>query len=228
MSNFRFVKSNSQLYNKAEYFLNLGEDYIFIFMDMIPANRDIKRIYRKLRVLSHDNDNRVIVFPIVCSEYYFIRFLSNYSYLIVGSESVDLCVNKDFYKKSKLLTGISEEYATSFEKFCKLLLIHQNVFIECLHSKKAVDNFYEIDCVCRGALNSCKDLSLAAKAIGYLSEFPCFPSDIILSDDILDLDEVWGIHRRLVDEFNVWSDSFKVLDVGNNDYFNIRYIKEEK
>lgn len=232
--NFIYAHGDGELEKKVIENLNNSDELIFVFMDCIPANESIKRVYTKLSVLSRRNNNRVVVFPIVCAEYYFICFLYKYNWLISGNnDSVKLCVEKGFYKNSDLLLDIessnseNRKFVKNFEKFCKLLLKNKSVFISCINGKKSECSFYVCNCPCSTALTNCQDLSLNFKSQGYLNEFPCFPSDVVLSDKILSIDEIWDLHRDLVDSFNSWSDSYKKWDIDNEKrYFNLKYIKE--
>ena len=67
-----YANGNGNLVNKAEQLLHAGE-MVVVVLDTLPANKSIRDIYVALRRLSRQNDYRLIVWNILCAEYYFIK-----------------------------------------------------------------------------------------------------------------------------------------------------------
>ena len=225
-SNFIFAGGNGRIKSVLEGLLSTGDEYIFIFLDTIPANDSIRRLYRDLSRICKKSE-RCIVFPIVCSEYYFIKFLYDIQFPVNDLDALKFCVDKTFYKSSSLLdTEESVLFAKNFEKFYKLVLKHVNVLNSCLEKSDNYIKFLSCDCICDNELDKCYSLSLLKNAVGYISKFPCFPSGSYLDELVLTKDEIVQEHRNLVDGFNAWSDRCSSLDSSrdSDDYFNISYI----
>lgn len=69
---FAYANGNGRLVEKATELL-AKEDIIIVLLDTVPANKSIRDVYLSLRRLSRQNDFRIIVWNIVCAEYYFIK-----------------------------------------------------------------------------------------------------------------------------------------------------------
>ena len=220
---FEYLNGNGGLVKRVSYLLETCNDDIFVFMDLISANISIRRIYNELRCLSMKSE-RLIVFPLVCSEYYFIKFLRTIEYPIKNLNAVQFCLDKKYYLDSELLNDESSRaYVKNFEKLCKLVLVKEGVILPCV--RKGLDiNFFNVDCICVNAENSCGIMTLRDKALGYLREYPCFPSGSYLNERVLCKDEIIKVHRQLVDEFNIWVDTYlSRVDIGNR-VFSIKYM----
>lgn len=229
-SNFMYSNGNSLLVNKAKEALEIDDDLIFVFLDTVPSNKDINLAYKNLCDLSRENDLRVIVFPIVCAEYYFIKFVANYRHFILDDDTVRLCINKDFFFNSSLLQidAESAKFARNFKRFCKVVLMNKTVLLSCFHKVDNHTKFFESDCLCDSSLIDCIDMPIKQKALNYVREFPCFPSGLFLNEHICNMKEIISIHRRLVDEFNSWVDRYKSIDRNSGRrYNNIKYLLKE-
>lgn len=103
-SKFVYSGGNGNLKNKAIQILNSNSDRLFILLDSVPGNSDIIDIYEDLQRLCNEYKNRVVVFNIVCAEYYFIKAnLANY--IFKSKEGLDIICNSDVFTKSKLIKG---------------------------------------------------------------------------------------------------------------------------
>lgn len=223
---FDFLDGNGNLEHNTLEIMNNSDDIVFIFMDFVPANRNIKTIYNNLCRIGRKYRGRVIVLPIVCFEYYFICYLLKICFPVLRRDIIESCVRKEFYLNSDLMSDErSKSYVRNFERFCKVVLVNESVLISCLRKEIDKVKFFNVDCICDTALEKCQSLSLRDKAIGFLREFPCFPSGSYLNETVLNMEDIKLVHRQLIDEFNVWSDSFKAMDTGREKlYFNIQYM----
>ncbi len=77
-SNCSFIYSNGNgnLETLVRHYLDSSDEFIMVYLDTIPDNKDTINIYKTLARISRRNNFRVIVMPIVCAEYYFISSLS--------------------------------------------------------------------------------------------------------------------------------------------------------
>lgn len=224
--NFCYSNGNGQLVSKTISFLD-NEDLLFVFLDTVPANSDIILIYEELCDISRDNNFKVIVFPIVCAEYYFIKSISNYEHIVVDNDTVRLCVNKEFFFDCDLLLKDSKSasFARNFERFCKIVMKNKSVLASCLHLQENGEiKFFNSDCLCDCYIDSCINISLRQKSLNFVKEYPCFPSGSYLNENLCNKDDIINIHRMLVDEFNAWVDSYKSIDVTARKYRHIKYL----
>lgn len=83
---------------------------IYVFMDAVADNRETAGVYQKLRYLSMRNDYRIVVFPLVCSEFYFIQSIKNKTHLYSlynswcrGLQSMDTVERRDKYREIKVI-----------------------------------------------------------------------------------------------------------------------------
>lgn len=228
---FIYAEGNGNLEFETKKCLKETEDIIIVYLDTIPCNETVTNIYTKLRDLSIANNYRVIVFNIVCAEYYFIKSIYS-SNLFVNREGVDLCVNRDFYLDSTLLkTRKDKKKVKTFEKFCKFIM--DNSLIDCARTGNRNNNiypsYYTKDCLCSNSINDCVEKSLKYKAFSYINQYPCVPSEGFLGrlNKILSLEGLWQVHRSLVNDYNVMVDKFIKAETRRNfvDYTTIIPIK---
>ncbi len=204
---FIYTRGNGNVYNKVETLLLSTDDTIVVYLDTVPGNLDTRRIYTKLSNLSVRNGNRVIVLPVICSEYYFIKSVE-YENVITSQDDLRICIDRKPYFISQLLNGESEKkYCSSYEKYCKLIL--KKAAIDCIRNSR--DNgknvyfrwYYNQDCKCGMPFEDCKDKQLAVKSMDFLNSFPCVPvGSAAMNGKVWTLDELWNIHRNLVNEHN--------------------------
>lgn len=230
--NFVFVKGNGEFKRKVQELLENREDRIAVFMDVIPDNIFTAQLYDILRNISKRNNDRVIVFPLVCSEYYFVKSIVKYPSLFKTFQGVDFCVNKKFYANSPLLNDDkSIAFAKNFEKYCKLVLLKHNIVIDCIRHSRGEHNenyrygdYYFKDCLCEHCDDTCSNKSLIQKSLDYVAEFPCVPSGTLVKiGRDLDLNDLWAIHKRLVVEYNEMCEQFITCDPLNRSKY--KFIK---
>lgn len=228
---FIYADGNGNLEFEAKKALEESEDVIVVYLDTIPCNKDTIEIYGKLRELSILNDYRVIVLNVVCAEYYFIKSIYS-SNLFTNREGLDLCVNREFYLESALLkTKKDKNKAKTFEKFCKFILGHS--LIDCARTKNRNNDifpsYYTKDCLCLNSIDNCTSKSLRDKAISYVRQYPCIPSDGFLGKHgkFFELKDLWDLHRNLVNDYNHMAYRFMEAETRKNftDYETIEFIR---
>ncbi len=228
-SNFVYAEGNGNLVNLTKKYLDSTKDVIVVFLDTIPDNKATTDIYGDLRRLSLRNNFRVLVLPIVCAEYYFIRTLPRcYTDNIIAME---VCLNKKYWRNCDFVSNDNDrKFVKNFEKFCKLFL--KKGVLDCIRTSRGKDNdnklygfYYFKDCLCSCSSSVCNEISLERKAINFVSQYPVFPTEKFLGCfESCDIDNFWVIHRKLVDEYNDFVEKYRSIDAGFS-YKLIRYIK---
>ena len=233
-SDFVYAEGNGNLVSLAEKYLDSTDDIITVFLDTIPDNKVTADIYNDLRRLSLRNNLRVLVLPIVCAEYYFIRTLPK---CYTGSISaMGVCLNKEYWRNCNFVSSDDKKFVKNFEKFCKLFL--KKDIIDCIRTSRGKDNdnklygfYYLKDCLCDCSSNICNEISLRNKAIKFVSQYPIFPKENFLGClscfGSCDIKRLWLIHRKLVDEYNNFVEKYRKID-NSFSYKTIRYINIDR
>lgn len=229
---FVYAKGNSNVDKIVENLLQITNDTIVVYLDTIPGNKHTAEIYSKLRRKSQMEQYRIIVLPVVCMEYYLIKSLKD-SQAMKCLTGVEICINKGLYFNSALIsTAEDKKFVKNFEKYCKLILI-KNLKQCASHSGKLTEQcygaYYLNNCICQYAEDDCKREELKTKIHRYLSQFDCVPMDNIIGNGkTLSTDEIWDIHRKLVQEYNDMVEFY--INSGNSNvdvsqYKEIKVIK---
>jgi hypothetical protein len=208
---FVYTNGNGNILDKVGKILELTNETIVVFLDFYPSNDSIVRIYKKLSHLSRNNNNRLVVMPIVCAEYYMLRLLKKND-MIIDKRSVDTALEFGLYDEI-LVSDEDRKFCTTFEKYCKLVLMKS--VKECV-STKGKCTYYREDCLCQMPADSeCKENRLVDKASGYVGEYPCSPKGSYSSEkNYQTIDDIWNRHRELVDMFNNIADKMEKIDSG--------------
>lgn len=219
-SNFIYARGNCNLEDKIKNELENNNEHILVFMDMVPGNRELIKCYNKYKKLSRDNNFRVIVLPIICAEYYLIKALKD-TPALSNSCGVDICINKEVYFNSPVITDARDRnYCKNFEKYCKLILMKNTKYCA-THSGKTTNEFYGAyytkDCICKFKDAACKkEHTVLEKAINYIKQYPCIPCGSYLKNVItLYSDDLWNVHRQLVNDYNIMTGRYKLIDKNN-------------
>ena len=186
---FMYSNGNGRLLEKATELLN-GKDTIVVLLDTIPENKSIRDIYMALRRLSRQNDFRIIVWNIVCAEYYFIKAFGEDKHLkaFYGAGDINIIKRKRPYKESKLIsTEEDRAFTKTFEKFCKLYIMKNGG--DCVKKSKI---FFSEDCT----EDVCRNLMIEEKAELYKREYKCFELDRF------GIEVAWNVHHKLLAESN--------------------------
>lgn len=229
-SEFIYAKSVSNVNEIVKQELKKATDeIIYVFMDLVPNNINLVQVYKKLSKKSQKFNYRIIVFPLICAEYYFICTLPKY--IILDKEAANLCINCLPFDNSKIIQYSKKKPPTTFEQFCKLFLCEG--VIDCIKrdsfNNSMYDFYFDENCKCKAGLKDCIDLTLQEKSKRFLEKYPCIPGNHIFGNEeekAINLDDTWQIHRNLVDEFNHMVDRFKAdSNISNGYYEHIDYIK---
>lgn len=228
-SKFIYAQSVSNVKKLARQELRKTEnEMVYVFMDMVSNNINLIQIYKYLSKKSQDSNYRLVVLPLVCAEYYFICSLSEYT--ILDKETMDLCINRLPFTNAKIVQSVKKVPAT-FEQFCKLILC--SGVIDCIKRDSSNNNpmydfYFNKDCRCESSLRDCLNLTLQEKSKQFLGQYPCIPANHIFenTENSLHFNDIWQVHRQLVDEFNTMVDIFKNSNSSPKGYYeHIEYIK---
>lgn len=160
-SEFIYAKSVSNVNEIVKQELRKATDEIIcVFMDLVPNNINLVQVYKKLSKKSQKSNYRIIVFPLVCAEYYFICALPKYA--ILDKKAADLCINRLPFYHSKIVQYSKKKLPNTFEQFCKLIL--DRGVIDCIKRDSSNNSMYDFyfdkDCKCKASLKNCIDLTL--------------------------------------------------------------------
>lgn len=213
------------------YYLINTNDTIIVYMDMIPGNKDCITIYNRLKKVSKDNDFRVIIFPIVCAEFYMLKSIKN-TQLFIDYKEVLQCINKQPHILSKLMDSTDKaKYCKNFEKYCKYLLKF-GVKKHCIkpYNKITDENgeYYRNSCLCELATSECAMLNILDKSVQLLNQYRYVPSGSYAKNKRCMTDEeAWCVHKKLVENYNEFVENYRVADHKSslNKYKNIICIK---
>lgn len=160
---------------------------------------------------------------------------------IYANGDIEKCVNKEYYYDSKLSALIESDIIekkrnkairkgsydpnnpvdvfVSFEKYCKYVL--RLGVIDCI-STSSEDNygiknerygwFYTKDCRCCKPMDMCIHYTLQDKSRALLSQYPCIPNGSKFDGRVLTYARLIELHKKLVDEFNEWSNRLRDSD----------------
>lgn len=212
-SNFIYVHGNSNIISAVN---NLAvKEHVYVYIDSVPANTNIKGIYKNLVSLANHRGN-MLIFPIVCSEYYFIKAFGN-----IQDSDINVCISKGNYFNTGAFHN-DRVYCRTFEKYCKYLIRH-NVMNCMSHDVRNPEygTFYTKDCLCKYSEVACRQMSLIEKSVTYISQYDCVPSGSTGSIKT-PVNNLYDIHVKLVDEFNSFSSYLKSVDTRKDvKYFNL-------
>lgn len=214
---FIYTDGNSSLIDKVTSLASSGET-IAVYIDTVPGNKYIKKTYRRLRSLAINHKN-IFVFPIVCSEYYIVKAFGD-----SNIADVNTCINKgNIFKTDSYINNTWT--CRNFEKYCKFIM--NNYMRSCFKDNgKDIGKFYICSCDCIDCMNT---FTLIEKSLRLLMEYPCVPSGSCGANKNTIADaELKNIHKRLVAEFNSFSDQMEKWDTrtdkGETVYFHIDSI----
>lgn len=210
---FIYTNGNGGIISTVKEMIESTQDNIIVFMDFYPTNDSIVKIYKNLRRESRINENRIIVLPIVCSEFYILKFLDKNG-MITDKTKSDIVFNFDLYDevlKSNEVTDLDVTFCKNFEKYCKLVTMKW--VKECARTN-GTQEYYTEGCVCNTLKDDkCHYHELTQKAIDCISQYPCVPAGSYANNiKQLTIEEVWDIHRQLVNKFNEIVDKLEPID----------------
>lgn len=155
---------------------------ILAFLDYAPDNRSLDVLYSVLLdSIDSDVSDFVHIIPVMCTEYYVLKFLEKFDYLRYQSNLVDvfkILLNKNFDRYidlgRSLFRGMSN-IPTNIENSYKLLLNSQER--RCMMNNSGSCRFYSEsckDCTVVGCEFAGSGLTLLEKAVCILATFPRF------------------------------------------------------
>lgn len=232
---FIYSGGNGNLKNKVIKALSNKTNIVCVFMDLVPDNINTHEIFRSLMEIENGSGvekysgigaNRLVVIPIPCIEYYYIKSLE-YTNLNVHPESVKLCISMMPYINDSLIRSTQDrDRCKSFEKYCKFIV--DRAFKNCVKDKHRLstgENIKELyafsECICKTELasNECKTASLIDKAINLLKEMPVIPAGSLAPDNMkekITLDRAKEISREAVSTLNVIIKEYKKAGLVEN------------
>lgn len=221
---FVYAEGAGNLMNIVSKLLTDTSEMVAVYLDVVPDNRETVRIYNNLKQLSIKNGLRVIVFPIACTEYYFIKSLPEH--LFKSKECVRICLDRGYWKDSDLIeTEEDTKFVKNFEKFCKLILL-KNVASCVQHTRTSAlyGYYYKKRCLCENSEDECSPQTILDKSLKYVQQYPFIPS-LNFKGDIVDtsVETAWFIHKKLIDDFNKMVGLYKQRDCSKA-FTKISYI----
>ena len=203
------IRSNIKRLKSA---LRDSED-IHVFMDLTFDNVITCKEYIDTLKFIRDNEYKnVYVYPVFCSEYYFIQSLIELKILNIDDllfSDADI-IN---YRNSAIIrTEDDIRFCKNFEKYCKLILIKH--VDDCMkHTKNSAlyGVYYNNPCKCyiTGCERDLDKISLDDKSFYYVSKFPYSPLNIHAKyEGFVRKEDSLRINRNLVDRFNEIVDTY--------------------
>ena len=162
---------------------------------------------------------KLLVFPVPCTEYYFVKAFYN-THILRKSKECESCLNRDTVD-GILIDG---KQMRNYEKLCKAIL--HNLVIDCAKldgNNPKFGLYYTKDCLCNKADLDCIDSNLKVKAMNVLRQFPCIPAGSIYKPKNLTFDECINIHKQFIDDYNRAVDKYRKLDDDRAELY--RYAK---
>lgn len=184
-----YANGNGNLIKKAQELLQNGGD-VLVVLDTVPSNKSIRDIYVSLRRLSRQNEYRLIVWNIVCAEYYFIKAFGSMNQVKAFLDTKDIEVvleRKPFGGASIIQTEEDRIFTKNFEKFCKLYILKNGA--DCVNQSGL---FFAKDCICQ---NGCESLTLIEKSTMYRGAY-----QVLFEES--SSEKLWATHRKLLEDAN--------------------------
>lgn len=186
-----------------------NNDTAVLFMDIVPDNQELSRIYTALRLLSLSNESRLIIILIPCIEYQFIQTVAN----LVSNRYIDRCLSYDYY--GDLVNDFKSTRITSFEKYCKCVI--KEKLPKCMSTDltRLGEELYFTE--------MCKHNTILDRARSLLCTYPAVPVGELTSlDKPMNLAKCWEVHRETVNFYNEAVTRFSLAGI------KARYIKPIK
>lgn len=133
------------VYNKQE-----KGQYALIYIDVVPDNYETIRTYNKLKKEFRDN-NKVLIIPIVCSEYILLRSFTKYDMSVWDTISLE------DYSSVGSNIRTAEQFYKGYIKQLGICIIPDN------HSTIDTGKYYRKDCDCECNITDINKLALCDK-----------------------------------------------------------------
>lgn len=157
-----------------------ADEEICVFIDFIPDNRDTIHTALRIQHISKVKyRNRIIVAPLICAEYYFIKAMIDEN-IIIDKETAQICVDKSVkYKEFKPESGLDNN---SFERFCKSVM--RCAMKKCVNYYHGYYLRHSCDEDCEYSDSTCRKMSIEEKALKYLEKYPLVPTGTKYKKDL--------------------------------------------
>ena len=213
--NIFFVKGNINIPVKLNELIeqNKTNEDVVIYLDLVPDNPHTRDVYRQIDKQYRCKFTKLIVLPIPCMEYYYIKAFQRQEKFRLNEDAIKTVIERGWHKDQPLKRTVEERQKYwSFEKFCKLVM--QRAIIICLHNwTKNTHNieYLQVSCAdCSRKPCLCTDrerpqFQINAKKKNFIHSFPCVPagSNFYEPKRLMGWGDIIKIHRKLVAEYNL-------------------------
>lgn len=198
-SQFIYSKGAPRLKQVIEPLLQNGE-CVVAYMDLVPDNKDLCKIYHTLRLLSIEYDYNLVVLIIPCIEYEFIMSVLD----LVDNRFIQRC--KAYSPYNDLIQDLGSDFKVkSFEKYCKAVVKYK--LLKCMSTDSRVildDYIYQ--------KVGCESKTLVEKSYALLAQYPAIPCGIVdKSFNTVSGSGLWEIHRECIKMYNDAVDRFNSI-----------------
>lgn len=190
-SKFIYTCGSSRIESIVEPLIKDGE-CITVFMDLVPDNEELVKLYRRLSVMSRDNCYRLVVITIPCIEYEFILSVKD----IISNEFTGRCISYSDYNDLIEVVNVDEnKKITTFEQYCKAVVKHK--MLRCMSTDTRINNEYIY------FTKDCDSKTLRDKSLSLLMQYPVIPYGITDSrfESVSGIN-LWDAHRKCIDLYN--------------------------
>lgn len=209
--------TNTELEDLARR-LASNDNKVVVYMDMVQDNGEIIRLYEGLLNLYSEEHLDVVVFPVVCAEYAFIKSVVGVGKTIYSTTGLDVILNKSLEYVS--LISDTENVSQNFERFCKAFCKRCLNKACCAVTSNAagLKQPYFADS-CAKCINCGISLTLEEKSKLLHAQYPVVPCLNSSSSKALDWSAVVRLSYRYVDEYNSWCEAVNLTEsiVNNRD-----------
>lgn len=193
-------------------YLNKPDFAVCCYLDVVPDNKVSLRIYKNLKSLAEISEGRLIVIPIVCAEYSFLRSLiSSKQPVFLNSTRIESLLLKEPYTISPPLPKGGN--MKNYEQYCKNIL-SQEVAACCHIRARGPVNlkfrvYNDVNCRCLRPFLMCSDLSIEHKA-KLLAEF--YPGILLAKAYGNNVKRIWdclmNISRSCDLHYSAWEEDY--------------------
>ena len=190
-SEFIYTHGSTRIESIVEPLIKDGE-CVTVFMDLVPDNEELVKLYRRLSVMSRDNCYRLVVITIPCVEYEFILSVKD----MISNEFTDRCISYSDYSDLIETINIDEgKRITTFERYCKAVVKHK--MLKCMSTDTRINNEYMY------FTKDCDGKTLRDKSLSLLMQYPVIPYGITdYRFESVSGINLWDTHRKCIDLYN--------------------------
>lgn len=220
---FRFTEGCSFIIPEVVGLIG-SEDEVYVYLDLVPDNPETRRVYIELCKLK-DKFGKLIVFPILCREYLYLKALYG-TQAVMDDKAVESCLKLDWWGDSPILnTDQDRKFCKNTEKLCKLTVL--KALRDCANNKQRY-RYLNSDCICTSDSDTCStEISVNTKITDLLKAFTLIPSGSKLDCvDKASFEDCITVHRDLVNMYNRACDKLRELDTRRikRNYKHVEYM----